>query len=315
MFTKIYSEPAIEPVSLADIKEHLRLSSGSFADNLTVSQTLAPGTKAIAANNTTHVGTGISALGYQAVVNLNSGTNGAGGTVDAKIQESDDNVTYTDWTGGAFTQVTTANDNAIQEKAYTGTKQYIRVVAQVLVADCVFGADVALYDQDTTEDALLTVLISTARQQAEAYLKRALITQTWDGYLDEFPAGNAIVLPWGKVQSVTSIAYTDSDGTATTMTVTTDYIVDTTQDPGRVVLPYGVTWPSFTAYPSNPIAIRWVCGYGATAASVPAAIRTAIKMIVADLWAERGEKIIGNVAMFENKAAEALLYPYRLWEF
>ena len=315
MITKIYSEPAVEPVSLADIKEHLRLSSGSFADNLTVSQSLTHGSKAIANNYTTHAGTGVSVLGYQAVVLLNSGTNAATGTVDAKIQESDDNATWTDWTGGAFTQVTEANDNAIQEKAYTGTKQYIRVVAKVLLAACVFGADVALYDQDSTEDSLLTALIVAARQQAEAYLKRALITQTWDGYLDEWPAGDFIVLPWGKVQSVTSLAYTDSAGTTTTMTVTTAYIADTTQDPGRIVLPYGVTWPSFTAYTVNPIAIRWVCGYGATAASVPAAIRTAIKMIVADLYSERGEKIIGNVAMFENKAAEMLLYPYRLWDF
>jgi hypothetical protein len=99
------------------------------------------------------------------------------------------------------------------------------------------------------------------------------------------------------------------------MAVTTEYLADTSQDPGRVVLPYGATWPSFTAYPVNPIAVRWICGYGATAASVPASIRTAIKMIAADLYSERGEKIIGSGSVTENKAALALMYPYRLWDF
>jgi uncharacterized phiE125 gp8 family phage protein len=315
MVTKIYAEPAIEPVSLQELKEHLRLDSGSFADNLTTVQSLAHGSKAIANDYITHVGAGVDVLGYQAVVLLNSGTNDATGTVDAKIQESDDNATWTDWSGGAFTQVTTANDNAIQEKAYTGTKQYIRVVAKVLLAACVFGADVSKYASDATEDAILTAIITAARQQAEAFTKRAFITQTWNGYLDEFPVCNSIALPWGNLTTLTSIAYTDSAGTVTTMTVTTDYLVDTVQEPARIVLPYGVTWPALTLHPVNPIAIRFVCGYGATAASVPAAIRTAIKMIAADLYAERGEKIIGNVTVVDNDAANMLLYPFRLWEF
>jgi uncharacterized phiE125 gp8 family phage protein len=314
MITKIYSEPAIEPVSLAEIKEHLRLSSGSFADNLTVVQSLAPGSKAIANNYTTHVGTGIDVLGYQPVINLNSGTNGAGGTVDAKIQESDDNATYSDWTGGAFTQVTEANDNAIQEKAYTGTKQYIRVVAKVLVNACIFGADVAKYDQDATEDSFLSGAIKTARLEVEAAAKRKLITQTWDAYLDAWPRESFIALPFGQLQSVSALDYTDSAGTNTVMAVTTEYLVDTVQEPGRIVLPYGVTWPSFTAYPVNPIHVRFVCGYGA-AAAVPENFRTAIKMRAADLFANRGEKVVGNLTVFEDDTWKRLSIQDALWEF
>ena len=314
MYLKVHSEPSVEPITLQELKDHLRLNSGAFADNVTAYQCLPPGSKAIADNYTTHVGTGVDVLGYQAVVNLDSGTNGATGTVDAKIQESDDNVTYTDWTGGAFTQVTTANDNAIQEKAYTGTKQYIRVVAKVLLAACDFGVTVLKYSGDTTEDTLLTALIKTARLQAEAYTRRAIITQTWDGYLDSFPTEKFFEVPLGKLQSVTSLAYTDSAGTVTTMTATTDYLVDTTRDPGRIVLPYGVTWPSFTAYPMNPIALRFVCGYG-VAASVPDAIKTAIKMLAADLYDQRGEKIVGNVTVVENDAWKKVIYDFRLWDF
>lgn len=322
MSLKLYSPPAIEPVSLQDMKLHLRMDSGSFGDNLSTVQSIAPGNKAIANNWTTHAGASADVLGLSAIVNLDSGTNGATGTVDVKIQESDDNTTWNDWTGGAFTQITTANDNAIYEKAYTGAKQYIRAVAKVLLATCDFGVSILKYSGDTTEDDLLTALITAARQQVETITQRALITQTWDLFLDGWPDGNShcyepfIVLPYGQLQSVTSITYTDSAGAVHTMTPTTDYLVDASSDPGRVVLPYGVSWPSFTAYTVNPIAIRYVAGYGSTTASVPAGIRAAIKMLCEDLWNNRSAthtQAAGNVT--ENKVVLNFLYPFRLWGF
>jgi uncharacterized phiE125 gp8 family phage protein len=317
MQLKLYSPPAIEPVSLQDMKDHLFLSSGAFIDNLSPSQSIVPGSHATTTGYGLK-GTGVSVLGYQAVVVLDSGTNQATGTHDCKIQESDDDVDahYTDWTDGAFTQVTTANDNAIQKIAYTGAKQYIRVISKVLLAACEFGVQITKYASDATEDALLAALITAARQQAEAITRRQLITATWDAFHDEFPDKDFIPLPFGNLQSVTSVVYTDSDGTAHTMTVTTDYLVDDDSDPGRIVLPYGVSWPSFTAYPVNPIAIRFVCGYGAAAANVPRGVVTAIKMICEDLYNRRSAtdtQQAGNVT--ENKAVMALLWPFRLWEF
>jgi uncharacterized phiE125 gp8 family phage protein len=383
---KIYTEPSIEPVSLQQIKEHLRLDSGSFETNLTTVQMIPSGSHAVSAiytlretmtldvapggagwaagdtitgnasgktcqivevlttktyvvwnrsgtynlgeiltNGTATADQGLTfptftspytdVLGLSAVVTLDSGTNLTGGTVDAKIQECDTATgTYTDWTGGAFTQVTTANDNAVQELSYAGSKQFIRIVAKVLVAACSFGIQIQKYSSDATEDTILTVLITSARQYVEAVTRRALISQTWDMYLNEFPFNNSFEIPLGSLQSITSMAYTDSSGTVTTMTATTDYIADTASEPGRVVLPYGIGWPSTTLHPVNPIAIRFVCGYGATAASVPASIRTAIKMTVEDLFENRSAvHNRAGVQIQENKTVMALLWPYRLW--
>ena len=130
MALTLKTAPATEPLTLAEVKEHLRLDSGSVADNITISQSIVPGAHVIAAGYSLK-GTGVNVLGYRALVNLNAGSCGAGGTVDVKIQESDTDVDgdYTDWTGGAFTQVAAANDNTVQEKEYTGTKQFIRVEA------------------------------------------------------------------------------------------------------------------------------------------------------------------------------------------
>jgi len=97
------------------------------------------------------------------------------------------------------------------------------------------------------------------------------------------------------------------------MTVTTDYIVETNGDQcGKIVLPYGDTWPSFTAYTSHPIVIRFVCGWTA-ASSIPSKIKTATKMIAAKLYESRGEDIMGQT-ITEDKFYLNLLYDHILWD-
>jgi len=60
-------------------------------------------------------------------------------------------------------------------------------------------------------DALVTSLISSAREFAEHYTGRALAQQTLEVALDSFPNGDTIDLPRPPVASVTSIKYDDSD--------------------------------------------------------------------------------------------------------
>jgi hypothetical protein len=50
--------------------------------------------------------------------------NGPGGTIDGKIQHSDDNASWSDVSGGAFTQVSASNN--LQTVTFTRTKRYLR---------------------------------------------------------------------------------------------------------------------------------------------------------------------------------------------
>lgn len=111
----------------------------------------------------------------------------------------------------------------------------------------------------TDDDGYIQALIMSAISSVENITNRRLITQTWKAYSDLFPA--YFTLPFGKLQSVTSLKYTDVDGDESTMTAS-EYIVDIISDPGRLVLADGETWPSDNLYPSNPIKIEFVCGYG-----------------------------------------------------
>lgn len=318
MNAQLYTAPTIEPITRAELLTHLRLDSGTFDGNLTLTQSLAYGSKAIADNFTTHVGTGVDVLGKQAEVLLHCGTNGATGTNDTRIEESDDNVSFAEWkvnnVAQPFTQVTTDNDNADYKKAYTGTKQYIRTASKVLLAACEFGTSVLVNSAVTAEDDLLTAIIQAAREHVEDITRRALLTQTWDYYLDAWPDGDVIKLPFGNLASVTSVSWKDTDGTETTLTVTTDYLVETNGEGiGRIVLPYGESWPSGTLYPSNPIKIRFACGW-TTAASIPSKIRTAIKLICSDLYENREGQSQTVYLYKENPAVQQLLASARLWD-
>lgn len=285
MALKLKTAPTVEPISLAEAKLHLRLDSGSLSDNITTYQSIVPGAHVVAANYTL-IGASVDVLGYRAIVNLNSGTNGAGGTVDAKIQESDDNIAFTDWTGGAFIQVTTSNDNAVQEKAYTGTKQYIRVVSTVAVATCAFGVDVVREQPYSAEDTLISALITAARNYCEGRLERALITQTWYLWLDNWPNEDYIELLKPPLSSVTSVTYYDTDDTVATF-ASANYFVDSVSEPGRICLNYGKSWPSTTLRPYNGVCVEFVCGYGVTSASVPAMTKAAMLLLLGHLYENR----------------------------
>lgn len=115
---------------------------------------------------------------------------------------------------------------------------------------------------DSAEDADLELMITAARDIAEGLQGRDLVRKQWDLYHDAFWS-HKIRLS-APLVSVDLVQYTDSDGLATALVADTDYIVDTKKQPGLVMPAYGESWPSFTAWPSSAVLIRFTSGYEST---------------------------------------------------
>lgn len=159
----------------------------------------------------------------------------------------------------------------------------------------------------TDDDNYITALIKAARAVVEAYTGRALISRTVDVDFDSNESSSPLELPLGKLQSITSFVYYDSAGTSTTVT-TSDYYIAST-NPGRLVA-QNAGWNVQRNW--KALSIRYVAGYGTTAASIPDDIRHGLKIILHDLW----ENGASDAAMSDvypiPRVAKLLLAPHRL---
>ncbi len=145
----------------------------------------------------------------------------------------------------------------------------------------------------TSEDEDISASIAAARRAIERETGRALITQTWEGRLDEFPGGSEILLPYPPLQRVVSVKYIDTDGNEQTLAMT-EYTADTTGVTGRIFLQWGKSWPSTRAEP-NAVRIQFKAGYGDVGADVPEDLRAEIWAKVGDYFAHREKHITGTI--------------------
>lgn len=176
-------------------------------------------------------------------------------------------------------------------------------------------AKVHLRVDHDADDNYIESLIVQAREYVEHHQERAILSQTWELHLDSFPAGcetprglrsAMIFLPTAPLQSVTHVKYYDGDGTLTTLD-TDDYLVIGvgTKARGSIVPAVGLSWPTTQDRPEAVVA-RYVAGY-ADAASVPAATKQAILLMVAQAYEFREPVITGTIQAKIDFTIEALM--------
>lgn len=144
----------------------------------------------------------------------------------------------------------------------------------------------------STEDSLVNLLITAARKSAEEYLRRSLITQSWKLAYDDFIAGD-IALPRGPVQSITSVALVDINGSSSAVSASV-YSLNAAKT--HMVLDGILS--------AHRVEIIYVAGYGA-ASDVPAPLRQGILAHTAEMFDRRSE------AAALPASALALYAPYR----
>ena len=171
----------------------------------------------------------------------------------------------------------------------------------------------------TADDALITGLITAARLSVETFTRRALITQVWDLYMDRFPGRDTILLPRppliSTLETPVTITYRLMAGTEMTFS-SSNYVVDTTSEPGRIKLVLAAAWPGDVLYPLAGVRVRYPAGYGA-AAAVPQIYKQAILLLVGH-WYENREQVgvTGAVPQEMPMGVEWLLWQERMtYEF
>lgn len=165
-------------------------------------------------------------------------------------------------------------------------------------------AKVHLRVDTDADDGRITRLIATARELCETIARRAFVAQTWDLWLDGFPASpgyfdrrireqgpslaawlpraglGEIQLPRPPLVSVAGVYHLDAAGVERTVSPSAYRVL--TGTPGRLTPAAGQLWPK-ALDATDAVRVRYTAGFGA-ASAVPSCVKDAILLAVERLY-------------------------------
>ena len=187
-----------------------------------------------------------------------------------------------------------------------------RVITDI-VTEPVSVSEAKLYCkvQDSADDTLFPVLITSARRMLEKYTMTSFAQKTLHATWVETPKDNVIELPYGPIISVDKIYRIDEEGTEEELVLNSDYYVMGDQDAIIKITSY---WSSGMVH-INSIRVEYKAGYGNTATEkLPGDLKLAIlKQVSTDY--ELRENIVQGVTTVLSNESKILAAPYRkkLW--
>lgn len=175
----------------------------------------------------------------------------------------------------------------------------------------------------TVDDTLITGMIVAARRAAEALTGRALMPQTLELAMDDFPRLNCragynriekaqalqIKVPKAPLVDITSFKYVDTDGVLQTLGLS-GYQLDSHSEPARLLPPVDAYWPEINNQ-VNAVLIRFTAGY-ADAAAVPQEIKNWMYLRIGMLYENREEFIVGG-SIAEIPFVDRMLDDAKVW--
>lgn len=155
------------------------------------------------------------------------------------------------------------------------------------------------------DDALLSLMISTAREMAEDKTGRAIMPQTWEAAYSGFD--DELILPCSPLINVIEVRYLDPDG-AWQVLAQSGYQIDIHATPESLFPGIGASWPQTRAQ-RNAVVIQFRAGYE-SAQAVPARLRNWILLFITTLYENR--QIFSPERAFEVPGVAGLLSTLRI---
>ena len=183
---------------------------------------------------------------------------------------------------------------------------YSLVTAATVYPVTLEEAKLHLRVDSNVEDSLITSLIIAATSMVEDKTWRALCTQTWKLSIDANEVKKFIGLTKGPIQSISAVKYFDLNGIQQTMS-TGGFQANLLNEPAIIELQ---SIPQMKAM-MNAFEVQFVCGYG-VAASVPEAIKEAIKLLIGHYYEHR-EAVLTTKMTELPIGVNALLAPYNIY--
>lgn len=181
-----------------------------------------------------------------------------------------------------------------------GNNLFTRVTAPAETPISLDEAKAHLRVDTSDEDSTIELYIAAATESidgAEGTLGRCIVTQQWDYSFDSFQSPITVPLP--RLISVDSITYRDVNGITQTLSSSAYSVF------GQSISPID-GWPD-TDGMEGAVTVRFTAGYG-NAASVPAPIKSALLLLVGELYKTRQD----GASVSNIPATRSLLLPYKV---
>lgn len=182
------------------------------------------------------------------------------------------------------------------------------------------------------DDTLITGLITAVRNICEEFTTRALITQGWRLWLDQFPGDSMpwwdgmregadarlsvkrfVTIPRSPLQSISAVTIYGDDDSGVVFSPSL-YFVDNAAEPGRLALRNNASWP-VPVRTTNGISIDFTAGYG-NAGAVPQALKHGMLVHIGQLYEHRGEglRFRGDQISVQSipELVQAMYQPFRI---
>jgi len=192
-------------------------------------------------------------------------------------------------------------------------------------------AKVFLVVDHSEHDALISSLISAARESAEVFTNRSFLKKTYMLQLDGWPGTRSwyanthgmVKLPRGPVRSIDSVKYKNDAGVWTTLDPS---YYELNQFATPAYLLYIRELPAPGNFPNN-VKITYQVGYDIDYTlpapedeptpqyPFPEAVKNAIKMMVRTMYDHRDDFVIGASVANLPRTSQMLLRDYRIFEF